>query len=351
MKKKLLFIFVGKPTINSNSEWNEGSVIIENEIGYGKYNRRCFVNENTEVSKEIMLEAVKLMQSEVSEYKDIFLGKEFADNIHLLPLAIRSVVYNDRTVNKDFDGPQSKNACIEFLNKLPPHVTEVKIRRIPKKWEKPHEIIAAIPKHVTSISLPSNLLQGCTDDELRKLFSSFHNQIKEIHIIGEISDNDLTENKKLRNLIIQLPFSVETLTVPNSDFSEFITKKIKVQQYREDQYFPASYSELTASSTDNLFEKAKNLLNDYTKNTSLSPGLTLFSTFHWNRHHISQVNNILKESKSIDDLLSNLSKIENGENFNPAGSLARRIHYIKFIQYQEQNLVNEDELSSASPNI
>ena len=68
MKKKLLFIFVGKPTINSNSEWNEGSVIIENEIGYGKYNRRCFVNENTEVSKEIMLEAVKLMQSEVSEH-------------------------------------------------------------------------------------------------------------------------------------------------------------------------------------------------------------------------------------------------------------------------------------------
>lgn len=51
------------------------------------------------------------------------------------------------------------------------------------------------------------------------------------------------------------------------------------------------------------------------------------------------VNQILKDSNSLDDLLVRLSQIETQKDFNPTGSLARRIHYIKYINQQgEQNM-------------
>ncbi|KTD43087.1 DUF5617 domain-containing protein [Legionella parisiensis] len=146
-------------------------------------------------------------------------------------------------------------------------------------------------------------------------------------------------------MIIRLPLSVKTLSVPSGNcsiFSHREEKQIDLDKYRKKEYFPESYVELTNSSTDNLFQKATNLLNDYTKNTSCSPGFTLFATFHWRRHHLDAVNQILKKSNSVDDLLVRLNKIEMAKDFNPIGSLARRIHYIKYMQHQEQQ--NMDKL-------
>ncbi len=332
--RQLLFLFAGNPKVDSESK--RDGICIAPEKGSGQYNRQCFLTEETEITKEILVEAVKLMQLEIPNCKKIFLSKELAENIDLLPETISSLIYHYNTMTRGLNEQQSKEACIKFLKKLPPHVTEIKIHTNLRIWKNPNEIVAAVPKHVTSITLHGEILKNCTEDGLRKFFSSFHDQIKQIHILGDIVPNVSLDDKTLHNLIIQLPFSVETLSVPRnvSVFGDQKTERqIKVPQYREEHYFPTSYSELTSSSTEDLFQKAKNLLSDYTKNTSCSPGLTLFVTFHWNRNHLSKVNNILNQSNSIDELLSSLSQIEKEVNFNSTGSLARRIHYIKHMQY------------------
>lgn len=227
---------------------------------------------------------------------------------------------------------------------MPRHVTKVEINT-GKKWKDAGEVIKAIPAHVTYFKVNAEVIENCTFDELFKFFSSFPKQMQEIHLLGDVCNNNLAiGDRALRNLIIKLPLSVKTLSVPSGNCSVFNhkeEKQINLDDYRKKEYFPESYVELTNSSTEDLFQKAKNLLNDYTKNTSDFPGFTLFATFHWRRHHVDAVNQILKDSNSLDDLLVRLSQIETQKDFNPTGSLARRIHYIKYIHQQEQQNMDE----------
>lgn len=330
------------------------------EIRYdaGRCESICFRKKEMPLTKELLEEAVEMMHSLNPKINEIHIRtKELADNVSLLPMSITSVVYEDSEINRTDDwrknageemAAKSKKACIELLENLPGHVTKVGIRT-GKKWKDADEVIKAMPPHCTYFKVNADVIKNCSFDELSQFFSSFPKQMQEIHLLGDICDNDLAiGDRALRNLIIKLPLSVKILSVPSGNCSIFNhreEKQIDLDEYRKKEYFPESYLELTNSSSDDLFQNAKNLLNDYTKNTSCFPGLTLFATFHWRRHHVDAVNQILKKSNSIDDLLVRLNKIEMSKDFNPTGSLARRIHYIKYRQYQEQNTQNMAEQS------
>lgn len=98
--------------------------------------------------------------------------------------------------------------------------------------------------------------------------------------------------------------------------------------------FPASYKRIYSKGHDPL-SCARALLIDYTKNNSR---IKRVAFFHWDRHHVSKVNEIVNDAsiKTIADLMRELDGIR---LHNPKGSLARRI---AFIQQQNPNVALSD---------
>lgn len=97
------------------------------------------------------------------------------------------------------------------------------------------------------------------------------------------------------------------------------------------------------------------VLDDYTKggDTWWAKFKRIF-TFHWNRHHVKVVDDIVKEidagnfttSRALVDRLDNLAT-SLGSKLNPKGTLKEQIGFIKI---QEQNPVEEIE-NLSRPNI
>ncbi|WED42049.1 DUF5617 domain-containing protein [Legionella cardiaca] len=345
-----LFKFSG----TKNTREKESSNIIMQPDGLGDHWIECSRKKTGVITKELLEEAFTMMEELERKNDDIIIvTQEMAEKINLLPKRFTSIVFWYRlfeypaSISKPAE--QSKADCIKYLKHLPDCVTKVNFN-IHVKWKNPEDLIKTLPKHVTHFTINADIIENCTYAELIPFFSSFSENIKEISLLGHDNKKLAIDNKVLRDLIIKLPLSVKTLTVPRDDLSVCnlaTERKINLDVYRKKEYFPESYSKLTHSSKD-IFQKAKNLLNDYTKNSSWSPGFTLFASFHWNRHHVDKVNKILKESTHIEDLLARLKDIETQKDFNPTGSLARRIYYIKNMQHLSQELSNEVEEPSYS---
>lgn len=93
--------------------------------------------------------------------------------------------------------------------------------------------------------------------------------------------------------------------------------------------FSPEYDKLWNESNGSLFENVKAILLDYTKNDSTIKRLF---TFHWNRHHVSEVTHALSslpddktDEEKLDLLLDSLGKITLN---NSDGTLGSRIAYI-----------------------
>lgn len=350
----ILFTFNGTKKTPSKKS---GDIRIKPD-GWGADQVNCYRKKEMPITKELLEEAFNMMEDLPRKNDDIIIeSREVAEKIHLFPNKFTSsIVYGARvfkyppSVNTS---EQSKKDCIEYLKQLPNFINKVNFN-LYKKWENPEDVIKAIPKHITHFTINAEVIENCTYEELIPFFSSFPNNIKEITLLGgNPQKKQAIDDKVLRDLIIRLPVSVKTLTVPKdmSLFSLTSERTIDLIEYRKKEYFPDSYNELTHSSSEDLFERAKNLLKDYTKDDSWSPGFALFATFHWNRHHADKVNGVLQKSNNLDDLLKRLSEIEMQENFNPTGSLARRICYIKNMQYQAAELNTEVESLNAATHI
>ncbi|WP_454781889.1 DUF5617 domain-containing protein [Legionella sp. WA2022007384] len=325
----------------------ESSNIILQADGWGRNWFDCIKKEEGPITKELLEEAFDMMEIEREKAEIILVTQEMAKRIDLLPKRFTSVVFFNRlftypgSISKPAE--QSKEDCINYLKQLPDCVTKVELN-LYYKWSRPEEVIKVIPKNVTHFTINADVIENCTYEELIPFFSSFPSQIKEISLLGNDTKILAFDDKVLRDLIIRLPLSVKTLTVPRDDLSIFnlaTERKINLDEYRKKEYFPQSYDDLTDSVSEDLFQKAKNLLNDYTKSASWCPGFALFATFHWNRHYVDQVNKILQESTNIEDLLGRLKAIEMQKDFNPTGSLARRMYYIKNMQHQVRKLDND----------
>lgn len=111
-----------------------------------------------------------------------------------------------------------------------------------------------------------------------------------------------------------------------------IQKDNNVRQFNNThKKFPSSYKKLWPEILDqnhqNDLMNLRNMLNDYTKNNSK---FGRFFTGHWNRHHVSEVNNIVERidqlSMSYFEAIQALSKIKLK---NTEGSLAHRISFIR----------------------
>lgn len=75
------------------------------------------------------------------------------------------------------------------------------------------------------------------------------------------------------------------------------------------------------------------LLRDYSKQDWISPTLGLFLTGHWRRHHHAVVIDAIKAIKRgelvADVLLTLENEAKENSDFNPEGSLMRRLEYIR----------------------
>lgn len=111
--------------------------------------------------------------------------------------------------------------------------------------------------------------------------------------------------------------------------------------------FPASYSEMTHEISDKL-KQARAILDDYTKSNSW---ISRVIHAHWNRHHVFDVNEIVKaldkgEISSMEELSVRLAEIPLK---NPKGSLARRMEFIllpyaQSLNYPKDQNQNEEHL-------
>ncbi|MCW8471814.1 DUF5617 domain-containing protein [Fluoribacter gormanii] len=314
--------------------------------GWGRGWVDCLIEEETEITEELLGEAFDLVDALGIKRPDIIItSSEMADNLSKFPPKFSSIMFLHSVFNYPYltsIAEQSKKDCINYLQQLPKFITQVHFD-VKHKWNNPEEVIQAIPEQVTHFTINADIIENCTHEELIRFFSNFPNHLKEISLLGGDSQKNLViDNKVLHDLIIRLPVSVKTLTVPNhmDVFSNISKRTINLDDYRKKEYFPASYDDLCCS--NDLFENAQNLLNDYTKNTSCSPRASLIFTFHWRRHHVDKVNQIVQNSTNIGDLLNKLQEIEMQKDFNHTGSLARRIHYIKHMQYQQSQESNHD---------
>ncbi|STX50579.1 Uncharacterised protein [Legionella busanensis] len=89
-----------------------------------------------------------------------------------------------------------------------------------------------------------------------------------------------------------------------------------------------------------LKENTLTVLSDYSKlNTSL-PNFNLFMTCHWARHHHHIVKKAIKRIKENDSIKQVIADLEDqaqvNPKFNPAGSLVRRLEFIK-LHFKELN--------------
>ncbi|PWY55575.1 hypothetical protein DGG96_10680 [Legionella qingyii] len=323
---------------NITTEIKEKNLIIKPD-GLGRGWVNFLIEDKMLITEELLAEAFALVNRFQNENPDIIItSSDMAKKLAQFPSRFSSIMFLSSVFNSSAD--QSKADCIKYLKELPEFITQVHFD-VKHKWNNPEDVIKAIPKHVTHFKINLDVIANCTHEELIRFFSNFPKHLTEISLLeGNPQNNLVIDDKVLRDLIIRLPVSVKTLTVPNDmNVSINIPKRtLDLDEYRKREYFPASYDDLFCS--DDLFENAQNLLNDYTKNTSCSPGFSLFFTFHWNRHHVDKVNEIVKKSTNINDLLDNFRQIEEQKDFNHTGSLARRIHYIKHKQYEKSQEAN-----------
>jgi hypothetical protein len=93
--------------------------------------------------------------------------------------------------------------------------------------------------------------------------------------------------------------------------------------------YPESYSASFTSGSSKL-NSARALLDDYTKGDN---AFVRFAFFHWNRHHVDAVADIVRkidkgQIKNEAQLRVILKNLEENNVINPDGSIARRISYI-----------------------
>jgi predicted transcriptional regulator len=122
--------------------------------------------------------------------------------------------------------------------------------------------------------------------------------------------------------------------------------RLKREEQRLQAYaFPPGYVDIWNSlrEKNSAFEKAKALLLDYTKNDSRAKRI---GTFHWNRHHVSEITSILsnKAIDNIDKLKEHLLSINLK---NPTGSLAKRIGFILKMIVDENSVQSAKEFTVA----
>lgn len=137
---------------------------------------------------------------------------------------------------------------------------------------------------------------------------------------------------------------------------EFVSRPEPIKNTAQKQkiIYPSSYRKMFfGSNTLDFYDMTKKLmappslqgpkkiLADYTNNNWLR--------FHWNRHHTAPVKLILNDIGSkitkADDLIAELEKIPNR---NPAGSLQKRIHYLKELMHDSMSVQYKDSLPNVA---
>ncbi|MFT4059835.1 MAG: ankyrin repeat domain-containing protein [Legionella sp.] len=130
---------------------------------------------------------------------------------------------------------------------------------------------------------------------------------------------------------------------PNSPYVSYIKKEFSNEL--KNVHTPVSYDNLCNQFSFPM-EKARALLNDYTKNNS---ALNRFFHGHWNRHHVHKVSMIVNDItnhiiNTPQELLERLKAINPQ---NKTGSIARRTQYIEEIIFAD-SLSNTTSFHSLS---
>lgn len=265
----------------------------------------------------------------------------------------------EKYFNHNFKEREDVNAKSSVFTKmipekifLPLNITSIHYLKEPgwNNIEEESDFLRRLPEHVDTVEYNHLFSSRYSKEDLNKLFTPIPH-VKTI-ITTAYHDEDPLYEEKLHHSLINLPFSIEQVDVkyPNK------FKNINMQEFRQKNVFRKSYNDfltndiiyLNNDEPDDLhirrmvlFQEAIAILTDYTKRDSFfGGGLTLLFT-HW-RHHVPAVNELLdtlNAESTFDDLYLKLAKIRDDSiaknEFNPTGSLARRIRYIEYLAYQK----------------
>ena len=108
--------------------------------------------------------------------------------------------------------------------------------------------------------------------------------------------------------------------------------------------------------TPPLLNRIAAVLDDYTKGYSR---FSRFAHFHWNRHYVKEVNEIVQNIRSdnsefkLPQVLDKIRDIMNKPDFNKSGSLARRVAFIgqKISEASEKSINDACPLQSLPPSL
>tara|TARA_B100000989_G_C19532054_1_gene470626 strand:+ start:3229 stop:4749 length:1521 start_codon:yes stop_codon:yes gene_type:complete len=297
------------------------------------------------------LEDIKISLDDIEEYG--------ISNYHSFDIIRQRVAYMQQHDNEQRS--RIKQDIRNVLEAADESAYEVELRTLKERLNSDEDVVEILRElkdrvdHYHSI-FPSNFVNGgrlpiidaghaahlleqelVNQNEVRKLITGWIEQI-------EAKPAELVENEalkahfsgredELRSIASKDPRLLQSIArqlVHLERESNLIVREnqryVELQSYFKDNA-PASYKELTGSGDNNL-SKARALLADYTKNDS---ALARFFTGHWNRHHVSTVNNIVNkiDNNQYHDIHELLSELYAINNQNLTGSLARRITFIE----------------------
>lgn len=253
---------------------------------------------------------------------EINYASETLSRAHLLLLVSPSKNKKLLPVERPLNYRSMVNDLINKISDLQPEVTSLKIDNlfeIIKNKKDLAILFAAIPRHVQIVDFSLDDKRNSTE-EGEGLFQ-YYGLVKET--------------------LISLPFSVANVILP--DFEE--KKTINMTEFRNENYFPEEYHKIvnavplymTYVNNQNLDLQARALLADYSKKDDWWPNLSLFCSFHMGRHYTNEINSALDSTDTFDALYLKLIDIrDNNPDFNPIGSLARRIRYIEKLAYNSK---------------
>lgn len=180
-------------------------------------------------------------------------------------------------------------------------------------------IFNRMPKTIKSLNLRGNGFQF--NKNSRNTFIKALANIPENIIFLDLSDHgfERSDAEKLKELFINLPDTVQFVSLADE-------KPLSPAHQIGKRVWPNSYKTLIDGAS-NIMQKARNLLDDYTKEDS---EFWRFICGHWNRNHIKEVSEMVKlidngHITNVTDLLHEFGKMEIK---NESGSLGRRLGFL-----------------------
>ena len=230
--------------------------------------------------------------------------------------------------------PPQEQQSSERLQQTPPETPELIRLKLNKfieenHWDEVNQVLARFIKDPSYTEILTNVLKTLlSTHHLTQVQSIFHTKDIPLTVIDSLalsmlehwnSIKEQAEKEMFFSLVITASPAVIAMTLSHKHLFKTTGEKQAIQTIIQCHKL---YDHMPSP-----LEGAKKILEDYTKKNS---AITRFFHGHWNRHHVTEVNQIVNNIgvtiTSIQNLLTELKKIPLK---NSLGTLARRIQFLE----------------------